>query len=177
MAAGYKWLLCPYGSGLMYVAPRHHDCMPLEENWAGRQGAENFSELVPYKDVYQPGARRFDVGERSNFTAVAQMVAALEQLSLWRVARIAERLQVVTEQLADRCAAAGLAQSASIQAPHMIGFPLPPNAPSNLAARMATQRVHLSRRGDWLRLSPHLHVEASDIARFGEVLDRHLRQP
>ena len=49
VAAGYKWLLCPYGSGLMYVAPRHHEGRPLEENWAGRTGAENFSELVPYK--------------------------------------------------------------------------------------------------------------------------------
>jgi selenocysteine lyase/cysteine desulfurase len=175
MAAGYKWLLCPYGSGLMYVAPRHHEGRPLEENWAGRAGAENFSELVPYKDRYQPGARRFDVGERSNFTAVAQMVAALEQLSAWGVARIAERLQVVTRDLAERCAEAGLAHSAPLQAPHMIGFPLPPGAPRDLAGRMAAECVHLSRRGDWLRLSPHLHVEDRDIARFGEALVRHLR--
>jgi selenocysteine lyase/cysteine desulfurase len=174
MAAGYKWLLCPYGSGLMYVAPRHHEGRPLEENWAGRRGAENFSELVPYKDAYQPGARRFDVGERSNFTAVAQMVAALEQLSLWGVARIAERLQMVTMQLAERCAAAGLVQSAAIQAPHMIGFPLPPRAPRDLAARMAGERIHLSRRGEWLRLSPHLHVGATDVDRFGEALIRPL---
>jgi selenocysteine lyase/cysteine desulfurase len=175
IAAGYKWLLCPYGSGLMYVAPRHHGGRPLEENWAGRAGAENFSELVPYKDAYQPGARRFDVGERSNFTAVAQMVAALEQLSAWGVARIAERLQVVTRELAERCAEAGLTQSAPIQTPHIIGFPLPPDIPRDLVERLATERVHVSRRGDRLRLSPHLHVEASDIARFGEALVRHLR--
>jgi selenocysteine lyase/cysteine desulfurase len=175
IGAGYKWLLCPYGSGLMYVAPRHHEGRPLEENWAGRAGAENFSELVPYKDAYQPGARRFDVGERSNFTAVAQMVAALEQLSQWRVARIAQRLQVVTGELAERCAEDGLTRSAPLQAPHIIGFPLPPDTPRDLAERLATERVHVSRRGDWLRLSPHLHVEASDIARFGETLIRHLR--
>ncbi len=176
MAAGYKWLLCPYGSGLMYVAPRHHDGRALEENWAGRAGAENFSELVPYKDDYQPGARRFDVGERSNFTAVAQMVAALEQLSAWGVTRIAERLQVVTTELAVRCGEAGLMQSASIQAPHIVGFPLPADTPRDLAERLATERVHLSRRGDWLRLSPHLHLEAGDVARFQQTLLRHLRR-
>jgi selenocysteine lyase/cysteine desulfurase len=177
MAAAYKWLLCPYGSGLMYVAPRHHEGRPLEENWAGRAGAENFSELVPYKDRYQPGARRFDVGERSNFTAVAQMVAALEQLSAWGVERIAERLQVATRDLAERCAEVGLVQSARMRAPHMVGVALPPDVPRNLAGRMSAEGVHLSRRGNWLRLSPHLHVEDRDMDRFGEALLRHLRQP
>lgn len=176
MAAGYKWLLCPYGSGLMYVAPQHHCGRPLEENWAGRAGAENFSELVPYKDAYQPGARRFDVGEKSNFTAVAQMVAALEQLSAWGVERVADRLRLVTSELARRCAEAGLARyGAPIQAPHIIGFPLPPETPRDLVDRLAGERVHVSRRGAWMRLSPHLHVEDTDVARFAQTLPRHLR--
>lgn len=77
----------------MYLAPAApKGGRPLEENWAGRAGAENLSELVPCKDAYQPGARRFDVGERSNFTAVAQVAAALERLSAWGVERVAERL-------------------------------------------------------------------------------------
>jgi len=177
VAAGYKWLLCPYGSGLMYVAPRHHEGKPLEENWAGRAGAENFAELVPYNDAYQPGARRFDVGERSNFTAVAQMVAALEQISKWGVERIAERLQVVTEQIGKCCAEVGLTRGrARMRAPHVVGFPLPLDTPSNLAETMAAENIFLSRRGAWIRLSPHLHVEAEDVARFGEVMARHLRR-
>ncbi|HEV2079944.1 MAG TPA: aminotransferase class V-fold PLP-dependent enzyme [Allosphingosinicella sp.] len=175
VAAGYKWLLCPYGSSLMYVAPRHHEGRPLEESWAGRAGAENFSQLVPYKDDYQPGARRFDVGERSNFTAVAQMVAALEQIRDWGVERIAERLRMVTGQLAERCAEAGLSRaSEQAQAPHIVGFPLPPGTPDDFVERMASEGVYLSRRGDWVRLSPHLHVEEADVDRFGGALARHL---
>ena len=63
VAAGYKWLLCPYGFGLMYVAPRWRDARPLEETWLARAHAEDFATLVNYSDVYRPGARRFDVGE------------------------------------------------------------------------------------------------------------------
>jgi len=175
MAAGYKWLLSPYGSGLMYVAPRHHQGRPLEENWAGRAGAEKFAELVPYKEDYQPGARRFDVGEKSNFTAMAQMVAALERLSEWQVARVAERLGQLTRALAERAAEAGLRPgAAAIQAPHIIGFELPADAPADLIERLAGERVHVSRRGDRLRLSPHLHVEAHDLDRFAAALARHL---
>lgn len=177
VAAGYKWLLCPYGSGFLYVAPRHHDGRPLEESWAGRIGAENFSQLVPYKDQYQPGARRYDVGEKSNFTAVAQSLAALEQLSAWTVPSLAETLRLAIEELAERCGRIGLPPlSPPIQAPHIIGFRLPPDAPDDLAGLMAADGVHLSVRGDWLRLSPHLHVHEPDLDRFETSLSRHLRR-
>jgi selenocysteine lyase/cysteine desulfurase len=175
VAAGYKWLLCPYGSGFLYVAPRHHEGRPLEESWAGRVGAENFSQLVPYKDQYQPGARRFDMGERSNFTGVAQSLAALDQLAAWTVPSIAETLRLVIEDIARRGARQGLEPlSPSIQAPHIIGFQLPPGAPDDLAQLMAADGVHVSVRGNWLRLSPHLHVNGQDLERFEASLWRHL---
>lgn len=177
VVAGYKWLLCPYGSSFLYVAPRHHDARPLEENWAGRVGAENFSQLVPYKDAYQPGARRYDVGERSNFTAVAQCRAALEQLAQWGVQNIADTLRVTTGALATQCAELGLATgSRAIAAPHIFGVPLPATAPEDLLARLADDKVYLSVRGTWLRLSPHLHVNQADLHRFAGSLTRHLRR-
>jgi selenocysteine lyase/cysteine desulfurase len=178
VAAGYKWLLCPDGSGFLYVAPRRHEGRPLEESWAGRIGAENFSQLVPYKERYQPGARRYDVGERSNFTGVAQSLAALDQLSAWTVPAIAETLRLVTQEIADRCARRGLPPlSPPIQAPHIIGFQLPAAAPDDLAKRMAADDVHVSVRGGWLRLSPHLHVGGRDLERFESSLARHLPCP
>jgi len=175
VAAGYKWLLCPYGSGFLYVSPRRHEGRPLEESWAGRAGAENFAQLVPYKDDYQPGARRYDVGERSNFTAVAQALAALDQLTAWGVPNIAETLRLVTGEIAGRCSALGLVPpSPSVAAPHIIGFQLPAGAPQDLVARLAADRVHASVRGEWLRLSPHLYVSAGDIDRFADSLAQHL---
>jgi hypothetical protein len=65
VAAGYKWLLGPFGLGYLYVAERHRDGRPLEENWILRAGSDDFARLTDYRDDYQAGARRFDVGERT----------------------------------------------------------------------------------------------------------------
>ena len=67
VCATYKWLMGPYSLGFAYLGPRFDDGEPLEETWIGRRGSENFKELVDYQDDYQPGALRYDVGERSNF--------------------------------------------------------------------------------------------------------------
>ena len=40
-------------------------------------------ELIDYRESYQPGARRFDVGERSNFALLPAAIVGLEQLLAW----------------------------------------------------------------------------------------------
>jgi selenocysteine lyase/cysteine desulfurase len=89
VAAGYKWLLGPYSLGFLYVAPKWQQGEPLEQNWIAREGSENFAGLVNYRDEFQPGARRFDMGERANFQLLPMAVAALRQILDWRVEEIA----------------------------------------------------------------------------------------
>lgn len=67
-AAGYKWLLSPYGFGILYVSEKWRDARPLEESWLARSNAEDFTALVKYSDTYLPGARKFDVGEKNTAT-------------------------------------------------------------------------------------------------------------
>jgi hypothetical protein len=50
--------------------------------------AEDAARLTDYSDRYRPGARRFDVGQRSNFTLVPLAIAALRQLGEWGVGNI-----------------------------------------------------------------------------------------
>ena len=87
MSVGYKWLLGPLGLSYLYVDEEHRHGHPIEENWIARAGSENFARLVDYRDEYQPGARRFDMGQRTSFELVAMAVAALEQLHDWQVPR------------------------------------------------------------------------------------------
>jgi len=47
-------------------------------------------------DEYQPGARRFDVGERTKFELLPMAIAALERINSWRVPRIAAALSELT---------------------------------------------------------------------------------
>ena len=89
------------GVSYLYVAEEHRDGVPLEENWIARAGSEDFARLVDYRDEYQPGARRYDVGQRTQFELLPMAIAALEQLHDWRVDRIAEALAGITGTIAD----------------------------------------------------------------------------
>jgi selenocysteine lyase/cysteine desulfurase len=171
VAAGYKWLLCPYGFGLMYVAPRWRDARPLEESWLARAGAEDFANLVNYSDVYRPGARRFDVGETCAPTILSGAIAALEQLKAWGVARIAESLKATTARIAPELEAQGFGVlPATRRAPHMFGATLPRGHDGDVVGNLREQGVFVSRRGQSIRFSPHLHVTEADLAQLAAAL-------
>lgn len=170
VAATYKWLLGPYSVALAYIAPEWHGARPIEHVWASRAGAEDFSGLVNYRDETQPGARRFDVGERSNFALLPVVIAALEQLLDWQVDRIAASIGAINDRIAARLGAGGFAlPPAARRSPHILGVAVPPGA-SDIVARLAAQQIHLSQRGATLRISPHLHVSDHDIDRLCHAL-------
>lgn len=163
-AAGYKWLMGPYSFGYLYVAPKRQDGVPLEENWIGRKNSENFSGLIDYRDDYQPGARRFDVGERSNFMLTPLAKIGLTRLLDWGIEEIAAALGRMTEQLADRAAALGLtALPAHLRSPHILGLRFPDGPPRGLLEKLARNKVYVSLRGDSVRVSPHVYNNEQDL--------------
>lgn len=170
VAATYKWLLGPYSVALTYVAPEWHGARPIEHVWASRAGAEDFSGLVNYRDDTQPGARRFDMGERSNFALLPVVIAALEQLLDWRVDQIAASLGALNARIAERLAASGFVlPPPKVRSPHILGVAVPPGA-TDIITRLAAQQIHISQRGAMLRISPHLHVSDHDIDRLCDAL-------
>jgi selenocysteine lyase/cysteine desulfurase len=175
VAAAYKWLLGPYSMALLHLAPALRDGRPLEEGWIARRGSEDFSGLVDYRDDYQPGARRFDVGERSNFALLPMAVAALELILRWGVERIAAAIAPLTDLVEETAAALGLGvPPAGSRAGHMTR-PRPAGPPpAGLAAALADAGVHVSVRGRSLRVSPHVYNTPDDVARLGLALERAL---
>ncbi len=170
-APAYKWLLGPYSTGFLYVAPRNHDGIPLEENWIARRGSEDFSRLVDYQDEYREGARRYDMGQRSNFVLLPMVLAGLEQLLAWEVPRIAESLGVLTARLEEIAAGHGFrALPEALRAPHILGLKREGGLPADLLARLREHDVYMGIRGDALRVSPHLHVTDADLERFRAAL-------
>lgn len=171
VAAGYKWLLGPYSLGLCYIAPHHQESAePLEENWINRQGSEDFARLVDYQSAYQPGARRFDMGERSAFQLVPAGIACLEQILDWGVDAISATLGVRTQEIIEAVAPLGLVPATPDRAPHYLGLSLPPDTPGDLVKRLAAEQVYVSQRGDRLRITPYLYNDETDITRLAEIL-------
>ncbi len=173
VAAAYKWLLGPYSLAFLWAAPHRRAGTPIEHGWIVREGAEDFSRLVEYTDRFQPGARRFDVGERSNFVLVPMAIAALEQLLEWGVDYVAATLEGTTAHIARLAAERGLQPTpADRRACHMLGLRVPGGPPDGLAGELASEKVYVSVRGDSIRVSPHLYNDVGDVDRFFSVLDR-----
>jgi selenocysteine lyase/cysteine desulfurase len=171
VSVGYKWLLGPFGRAYLWVAEEHREGEPLEENWILRAGAEDFARLLDYRDEYQPGARRFDVGGRTAFELTPMAIAAIEQLLEWRVPRIASSLALVTAEIAARAESLGLELPPSEQrGPHMLGIRIPDQARSLVLSALAEADCYAGMRGESLRVSPHLHTTQQDLDRlFGAL--------
>ncbi|WP_152433078.1 aminotransferase class V-fold PLP-dependent enzyme [Erythrobacter sp. THAF29] len=165
VAACYKWLMGPYGIGMLYVDPKHYNGEPLEYNWINRGGSEDFARLVDYRDDFQPGARRFDMGERSNPPLLMGASAGLDFLLEFGVEHIAETLGEHTQAIADEAENAGLTSAAiGTRAPHFLSLGFPEGVPDGLTERLAAANVHVSVRGSSLRVTPHLYNDEIDRA-------------
>jgi selenocysteine lyase/cysteine desulfurase len=176
VSAAYKWLLGPYSIGFLYVSEASRSGTPIEHNWISRQGSEDFARLVEYTDAYGPGARRYDVGERSNFVLLPMAIEALRQILAWGVENIAASLQGLTDHIEDEAEKLGLKTvPAPMRVGHMIGLGLGPESPEDLAARLAEENVFVSVRGRNLRVSPHLYNTERDIERLFDSLARHIQ--
>ena len=176
VAAGYKWLLCPYGFGVMYVAPRWRDARPLEEHWLGREGASNFTALANYVDEYRPGARRFDVGETCVTTILPGAITALEQLGAWGIGTIAASLAVISRRIAERLRELGFELPPDqVRGPHMFGARLPHGSDARaVVGALRAGRVFVSQRGSSLRIAPHLHVTQADVDQLLNAIEHAL---
>ena len=137
----------------------------------GRDGAEDFSRLAEFTDLYQPGARRFDMGGKSNFSNIAGALAGLQLLEAWGIGAISETLAATNERIAGILAGHGFdTTAADTRAPHFQGARLPATDPRKLAAQLVDNGVYASVRGDNLRVAPHLHTDDEDLARFDDAL-------
>jgi selenocysteine lyase/cysteine desulfurase len=176
VVAGYKWLLCPYSTGFLYVDPKWRNGDPLEEGWVARKGSRDFSALVNYTSNYEAGANRFDVGERANFALMPGVVKALTQIMDWGVNNIQNTLAQNNQKLALELESIGLASIPEhLRGPHFLGVKLPDSAPEDLLMRLASENVYLSERGGSLRITPHLWNNEQDFKKLKDALERHLK--
>jgi len=172
ICAGYKWLMGPYSIALGYFGSRFKEGVPLEEGWLDRKGSEDFAGLVNYVDEYQPGAIRFDVGERSNFILVPMMIKALEQLLEWGPENIQNYCKNLTKELVDELPKLGFnLEHPEWRSHHLFGIHLPSHIrPKELQKELTENKIHVSVRGSAIRIAPNVYNDKEDIAALAKVL-------
>lgn len=173
VAANYKWLMGPYSTGLLYVAPKWHGGIPLEDNWIQRANAQDFASLILYTPDYDSGARRFDMGERSNFALLPAAIRAMQQLLAWKVSEISETVGALNRQLAEAASELGFTSPPeSLRAPHYLCLRRKKGIPRELSDVLAREKVFVSVRGSSIRVTPHIYNSVSDIERLLACLRR-----
>jgi len=177
VAANYKWLLGPYSVGFLYVAPKWHRGKPLEENWIQRANAQNFASLILYTDDYDAGARRFDMGERSNFALLPAAVCAMKQLLEWKVGEISATAGALNRQLAEAAAELEFfSPPEPLRAAHYLALRRKAAIPKELPEILAKEKVFVSVRGSSIRVTPHIYNTVEDGERLIACLGRIARK-
>ena len=153
------------------------DGFPLEENWIQRANARDFSSLILYTENYDSGARRFDMGERSNFALLPAAIRAMKQLLEWDVAQISETSGALNRQLAEAAAEMGFSSPAEpLRAPHYLCLRRKEALPKELPEMLAQEKVFVSVRGSSIRVTPHVYNTNEDCERLIACLHRVVRQ-
>ncbi len=172
ICAGYKWLLGPYSIGLAYYSEQFDNGQPIEENWINRLDSEKFTSLVDYESRYQPAARRFSVGEQSNFILAPMALKAIGQINRWGVENIQEYCKAITEPAIAAMRQKGfLIEDSAHRASHLFGIRHPGKVdPEQLMKKLRAARIYVSMRGSSIRVSPNVYNDAEDLNRLVKIL-------
>lgn len=174
VCAGYKWLLGPYSIGLAYYSEYFDAGTPIEQNWITRKNSEDFSRLVKYQENYQPGALRYEVGERSNFILVPMMTAALQQIIAWKPENIQQYCKKISAKAIDQLRESGYwVEDEKFRGHHLFGVRLPKEVDmEKIKLRLQQNKISVSVRGDAIRVSPNVYNSESDLAKLVKALKR-----
>ena len=164
VCAGYKWLLGPYQIGFAAVGERLIDAEPFEYHWSNRAGSHD-TTTTNYRNEYEKGARRFDVGEHANYITVPMLTEGVRQAAAWGTDAIQAHCAALTGPLD------GLSNDerlevvpATERVAHIIGIRL--IEPARMPAIMKSlneRRIRVSQRGRAIRISPHMYNTPEDI--------------
>jgi cysteine desulfurase / selenocysteine lyase len=174
--SGYKWLLGPYGTGILWVRSDVRDSLAnVNGNWLAVEGARDLTKLmIEYPRAYERHARVFDAGEVASYFSLSAFRAGLELLVDVGVGAI----EPFQRALQDRAVAA-LAGSplrpvtnleAAVRSPMLMfegtdGLDL-----SRLHADLAARHIAVSLRAGRIRLSPGIWNDDSDIDAFVDAV-------
>lgn len=168
VCAAYKWLMGPYSIGLAWYGEAFDGGTPIENNWINREGSEDFASLVNYQDAYQDKATRYDMGEKSNFILLPMLQAALDQVLTWTPAAVQDYCERLTAAPLQELQALGCrVEQPEWRGHHLFGIRMAegnsPERMQQLKAALDQAKVHVSVRGDAVRISPHVYNIGADM--------------
>jgi cysteine desulfurase / selenocysteine lyase len=171
VAAGYKWLLSPYGTGFFWARSEHMNAArPGPYYWAA-QGTDSFFELNLVDPEPSTSAKRWDAAEAAtyfNFN-LAAMNASVDFVLRVGPERVLEHNRRLIERLFERlpedCVPASPLESAQ-RGPFGCFTARTVEKTAELYQKLQSENIIVSWRGGRIRVSPHLFNSERDIDRL-----------
>ena len=172
-ASGWKWLLGPVGSGLLYTRPDFRD--KIKTVFAGadlmKQGQDYLNHSWnPYTD-----GRKFEYSTASVSLAVALNVCINELPLKHSVNHISShifRLHDYFVHQLNQSKLKGIVQPVRFKSEHRSGIlSLVINDAEAVSRKLKDNKIICTSRGGYLRLAPHLPAQEKDIDHFVTALE------
>ena len=173
--ATYKFLLGPYRLAFLYASDRWQaEGRPLEHHaWHRINGdaPDFYVETVP---GFKPGARRFDMGQRSDFAVLPVAIESLKLIDRLGVPAIHQRIAMLNDRVWRKALDCGLVDRIDPRrVPHIAILDMNGRLRDGVGAALRSAGVHVTMRGSKMRVSPHVYNEEADIDRLFAVLSAH----
>ncbi len=170
ICAGYKWLMGPYGIGLSYYGPFFDNGKPIEESWINRKNSEDFSNLINYEDEYGEYARRYSVGQQSNFINISMLKAGIDQLNNWGVKNVYKYIESITTPCFPLLNRENTwYEDSKFRSSHLFGI-RPKKNLKKILKKIRENNIFISLRGDIIRVSPSVYNTKEDVQKLFECI-------
>lgn len=172
VAAAYKWLLGPYGTGFVYLRDELLNRLDLKVvNWLSVDGSDNFDAL-PVDDFVLPRAAGiFDSAATANFLNLYAFEACLEFVLGVGVASVTRHCTDLLNFAADRLRSKGYHlgnhdDRSRLASPILTFQGQSDDATAKLYGDLKAKHIEVSLRHNRIRVSPYLYNNSEDIERL-----------
>lgn len=166
---GPKWLMGPQGQGFIYC--RQELLEEIQPPFAGCVSVSGWEDWRDYNLTFLPGARRFELGCVNAIGRIG-LLAAVRFLMEAGIPAIERWTLRLTDLLIDDLKRRGYDIVSNLNPKRrsaIVSFSLPGDA-DEAFQKLAEAKVIVSKREQYIRVSPHCYNTEEEIARVGEVL-------
>lgn len=170
-AGGHKWLMCPMGTGLMYVTEELQERLAVGQ--MGYWGKVDVEDFLNFEQPLSTKARRFETGCIPSPTIVGAraatdllLAAGTEVISK----HIGGLLKLFRDGIKNLPFGCKYDFTETEEAGILIFGHDDPKRNSQINEQLISHGVDISPRGGWLRLAPHYYNNADDVRNLIGIL-------
>jgi cysteine desulfurase/selenocysteine lyase len=166
---GPKWLLGPCGLGFLFC--RQELIEEMIPPYAGATSVVDFENFRDYDLTFLPDAKRFELGT-PNLVGMVGLLASVNLLLEVGIEEIQHWTLHLTEVLIEDLQKRGYRIASCLRPEHrsaIVSFPTPDVEADY--QKLTANKVIVSLRENYIRVSPHCYNTEEEVLRVGQVLD------